>query len=219
MVGYPLRNEPSVPYLDEASGSYNRSKLSTSTASNGEKFVFRNSIYSPLGSSVGNSSQSPARRLTGTSQDFNSDVDPVRHGSTASDSGMRRRQTGTSIRDKSHQDIADHFLYQVPTVSPDGFKFNRDQTPIRGGLVDATLTGDIYQNADSLVDETSFMANELEKLDTEDTEDDHSKTDDEDTEIYENSLHVQSSFENRQMYRNKAPSDDTCAASETKHDE
>lgn len=213
MVGYPLREEPSVPFLDDAAGSY---KYSFSTTPDGDKFIFRNSIYSPLGSSVGNNDQSPARRLTSTSQDFNQEIGSIRHGSTASEGGgARRKQNGTSIRDKSNQDIADHFLYQIPSLSPskDGFGYTREGAPIRGGLVDATLTGEIYQNSESLVGETSFVENEPWDVDGVAGEAEHPKTDDEDTEIYECSLHVQSSFENKDIYQTMEAAQTTAAAS------
>lgn len=65
-----------------------------------------------------------------------------RHGSTASESGRSFRR-GISIKEKSHQDIADHFMYQVPSSlnsTADQEEFYQNTTSF------STEEGEIYQN-------------------------------------------------------------------------
>ena len=159
-----MHGEPSVPCLD---GSYN-DKAPISATPDDQRFVFRNSIYSPLGTSVDRGDQFPQRRSTNSSQDFNPDLS-MRHDSTASEGRGRRKQNGTSIKNKTHQDIADHFMYQVPNsfTSDDGSPRAGGTVPSdSGSLLDPVLLGgETYQNSDSVnnnstvLSETSFVEN------------------------------------------------------------
>lgn len=101
MAGYPLRDEPSVPCLDDYDHSFRGGRSPIRETPEDEKFIFRNSIYSPLGSSSDRNAASGGM--------------DIRHNSTASEGGGRSYGRGTSIKDVSHQDLADHFMYQVPS--------------------------------------------------------------------------------------------------------
>ena len=85
----------------------------------------------------------------GASQGFDS-----RHGSTASGSGRSFRR-GISIKEKSHQDIADHFMYQVPSSlnsTADQEEFYQNATTTTTMTTPTTsfsAEGEIYQNTAS----------------------------------------------------------------------
>ena len=87
-----------------------------------------------------------------------------RHGSTASESGRNFRR-GISIREKSHQDIADHFMYQVPsslnsTADQEEF-YQNAQNEATGTTSFSVEDGEIYQNTggDSTSQQTTNSLN------------------------------------------------------------
>ena len=68
-----------------------------------------------------------------------------RHGSTASECGRSFRR-GISIKEKSHQDIADHFMYQVPSSlnsTADQEEFYQNASAATSFSVEE---GEIYKN-------------------------------------------------------------------------
>lgn len=140
--GFRLRDEPSVPFLDDNDKPFQgRSPLSSSSLTKtpeDEKYEFRNSIYTPAKEANKYFSTDGPDTSSRLSDHFsppteanphdsaNSDLIDLssRHGSTASESekvafSRNKQRASSSIKDKSIQDIADHFLYQMPsTFSP-----------------------------------------------------------------------------------------------------
>jgi len=125
---FPLRDEPSVPFLDDNEVPFTgRGPLSSSVASNKSEYEFRNSIYAPMtdgtpsGSLVSAGSFSSTQGLIDLGSRNNSDASQIsRHDSNSSGrfnlSRNKQSRASSSFKDKSIQDIADHFLYQVPSL-------------------------------------------------------------------------------------------------------
>ena len=114
-----------MPCLDDYDHSFKGRSPVQQTPENEKGFIFRNSIYSPLDSSSRKNSTASTIQGIGSRHDSTASEGgrpigataqgmDIRHDSTASESGRHFRR-GISIRDRSHQDIADHFMYQVPS--------------------------------------------------------------------------------------------------------
>ena len=130
VAGYPLRDEPSIPYLDDDNEIpfVGRKNLSSSISSNkSDQYEYRNTLYTSMNNPESIDSFSASFSSTACllrNDSVSSDVlkndsalrELTRNDSEASGISPRGHPTrvSSSIKDKSIQDIANHFLYQLP---------------------------------------------------------------------------------------------------------
>ena len=134
VAGYPLRDEPSIPYLDDDNEIpfVGRKNLSSSVSSNkSDQYEYRNTLYTSMNdpesidsSNASFSSTACLLRNDSVSSDVLKNDSAIRgitrNDSEASGFSLSPRghptRVSSSIKNKSIQDIANHFLYQLPPV-------------------------------------------------------------------------------------------------------